>query len=314
MIAERIDTLVPAREEQEKISPSLRLRRLMSVLPNDPCGNNLELYMRQINRVPLLTPEEKIKYGRQNREAREQGRKDEEAHAMLTLPNLRLVPWFAHKYKGRGLELGDLIQEGNLGLLHAIDKFDERIGTQLSTYAGWWIRQAMQRGIDDTSGTIRIPVGTLEDVRSHLRANGIATQQLQREPTPEEMSKVSKLSRKQITMIDELQNPVSLETPINGTDDILLEDQIEDKDENTGKAAEVNQRKEDIRNALGTLNPRERMVMILRFGLEDDTELSLREIGGVLGVTRERARQIEAEAIKKLRHPNVTGILRDYLD
>ncbi|NLP36696.1 MAG: RNA polymerase sigma factor RpoD [Firmicutes bacterium] len=273
---------------------------------NDP----VRMYLKEIGKIPLLTPEEEIELALRM----EQG--DEDAKRALAEANLRLVVSIAKKYVGRGMLFLDLIQEGNLGLIKAVEKFDYRKGFKFSTYATWWIRQAITRAIADQARTIRIPVHMVETINKLIRVSRQLVQELGREPTPEEIAEVMNISEEKVREILKIaQEPVSLETPIGEEDDSHLGDFIEDQDvQAPAEAAAFELLKEQLDDVLETLTPREKKVLKLRFGLDDGRSRTLEEVGQVFGVTRERIRQIEAKALRKLRHPMRSKRLKDYLE
>ena len=270
----------------------------------------VRMYLKEIGRVPLLTAEEEIELAKRI----EQG--DEMAKRKLAEANLRLVVSIAKRYVGRGMLFLDLIQEGNLGLIKAVEKFDYRKGFKFSTYATWWIRQAITRAIADQARTIRIPVHMVETINKLIRVSRQLVQELGRDPTPEEIAKEMDLSEERVREILKIaQEPVSLETPIGEEEDSHLGDFIEDQDAPApAEAASFMMLREQLEDVLGTLTDREEQVLRLRFGLDDGRSRTLEEVGQVFGVTRERIRQIEAKALRKLRHPSRSKKLKDFLE
>ena len=270
----------------------------------------VRMYLKEIGKVPLLTAEEEIDIAKRMEEG------DDEAKKKLTEANLRLVVSIAKRYVGRGMLFLDLIQEGNLGLIKAVDKFDYRKGYKFSTYATWWIRQAITRAIADQARTIRIPVHMVETINKLIRVSRQLLQEYGREPTPDEIAKVMNISEGKVREIIKIaQEPVSLETPIGEEEDSHLGDFIPDEDAPApAEAASFTLMKEQLLDVLDTLTPREEKVLRLRFGLDDGHQRTLEEVGRVFKVTRERIRQIEAKALRKLRHPSRSKKLKDYLD
>lgn len=270
----------------------------------------VRMYLKEIGRVPLLTAEEEIELAKRI----EQG--DEEAKRELAEANLRLVVSIAKRYVGRGMLFLDLIQEGNLGLIKAVEKFDYRRGYKFSTYATWWIRQAITRSIADQARTIRIPVHMVETINKLIRVSRQLLQELGREPTPEEIGQEMEISVEKVREIIKVaQEPVSLETPIGEEEDSHLRDFIEDEDALAPvEAASSILLREQLEEVLETLTPREKEVLRLRFGLDDGRARTLEEVGQKFNVTRERIRQIEAKALRKLRHPSRSKKLKDYLE
>lgn len=286
----------------------------------------VRMYLREIGRVPLLTAEEEVKLAQRmergkaerlkpapNRRYVEDG---EEAQRRLTEANLRLVVSVAKKYIGRGMSLLDLIQEGNIGLIRAVEKFDYVKGFKFSTYATWWIRQAITRAIADQARTIRIPVHMVETINRLIRISRRLLQDLGREPTSEEIAEQMEITAEKVREIIKVsQEPVSLETPIGEEDDSHLGDFIEDHTALAPADAASHQLlKEQVEAVLDSLTERERKVLQLRFGLDDGRSRTLEEVGKEFHVTRERIRQIEAKALRKLRHPSRSRKLKDYLD
>ena len=276
-----------------------------SVNINDP----VRLYLKEIGKVPLLTAEEELDLAMRM----EAG--DIEAKKKLAEANLRLVVSIAKRYVGRGMSLLDLIQEGNLGLIKAVEKFDYKKGFKFSTYATWWIRQAITRAIADQARTIRIPVHMVETINKLIRVSRQLLQELGREPTPAEIGKEMGFSEEKVREIQKIsQDPVSLETPIGEEEDSHLGDFIPDEDAPApAEAASYTLLKEQLSEVLGTLTEREEKVLRLRFGLDDGRTRTLEEVGKEFNVTRERIRQIEAKALRKLRHPSRSKKLKDYL-
>ena len=270
----------------------------------------VRMYLKEIGKVPLLSSEEEMELAKQI-EAGSQYAKKKLAEA-----NLRLVVSIAKRYVGRGMLFLDLIQEGNLGLIKAVEKFDFRKGFKFSTYATWWIRQAITRAIADQARTIRIPVHMVETINKLIRVQRQLLQELGRDPFPEEISKVMDLPVEKVREIQKIaQEPVSLETPIGEEEDSHLGDFIPDDDAPApAEAAAFTMLKEQLINVLDTLTPREEKVLRLRFGLDDGRARTLEEVGREFMVTRERIRQIEAKALRKLRHPSRSKKLRDYMN
>ena len=269
----------------------------------------VRMYLREIGKIPLLTFDEELDLAKRILEG------DEEAKQKLAESNLRLVVSIAKKYVGRGMLFLDLIQEGNMGLIKAVEKFDYTKGFKFSTYATWWIRQAITRAIADQARTIRIPVHMVETINKLIRTSRNLLQQMGREPTPEEIAKEMEIPVEKVVEIQKIaQDPVSLETPIGEEDDSHLGDFIQDEDSPAPHdAASYTLLKEQLEEVMNTLTPREAKVLKLRFGLEDGKSRTLEEVGKEFNVTRERIRQIEAKALRKLRHPSRSKKLRDYM-
>ncbi|MGM7702031.1 RNA polymerase sigma factor RpoD [Pseudalkalibacillus sp. Hm43] len=282
----------------------------LSVPPGVKINDPVRMYLKEIGRVDLLSADDEISLAQRI----ENG--DEEAKRRLAEANLRLVVSIAKRYVGRGMLFLDLIQEGNMGLIKAVEKFDYRKGYKFSTYATWWIRQAITRAIADQARTIRIPVHMVETINKLIRVQRQLLQDIGREPTPEEIGKEMELSPEKVREILKIaQEPVSLETPIGEEDDSHLGDFIEDQDALApSDAAAYELLKEQLEDVLDTLTDREENVLRLRFGLDDGRTRTLEEVGKVFGVTRERIRQIEAKALRKLRHPSRSKRLKDFLE
>ena len=298
----------PAQSSEDTPIDAINLSVPDGVSSDDP----VRLYLKEIGKYPLLTTEEEIALAKQIAE----GTPEEQAAAKkkLSEANLRLVVSIAKRYVGRGMQFLDLIQEGNLGLIKAAEKFDYTKGYKFSTYATWWVRQAITRAIADQARTIRIPVHMLETINKLIRVNRQLAQELGRDPTPAEIAKEMGISESKVREIIKIaQEPVSLETPIGEEEDSHLGDFIED--ENAPAPAEVASNammREQLQEVLHTLTPREEKVIRLRFGLEDGQAHTLEEVGKEFNVTRERIRQIEAKALRKIRHPGRSKKLRDY--
>ena len=298
------DDVPPEDLEDEVIDLDLSVPEGVGI--DDP----VRMYLKEIGRVPLLSAEEEVELAKRM----EQG--DEEAKKKLAEANLRLVVSIAKRYVGRGMLFLDLIQEGNLGLIKAVEKFDYGKGFKFSTYATWWIRQAITRAIADQARTIRIPVHMVETINKLIRVSRQLLQELGRDPTPEEIAAAMEIPVERVREIQKVaQEPVSLETPIGEEEDSHLGDFIEDEDAPApAEAASYILLKEQLESVLDTLTPREEKVLRLRFGLDDGRSRTLEEVGQEFGVTRERIRQIEAKALRKLRHPSRSRKLKDYLD
>ena len=274
----------------------------------------VRMYLKEIGKVPLLTAEEEVEIAKKLETGTPEEK--EEAKRKLSEANLRLVVSIAKRYVGRGMLFLDLIQEGNLGLIKAVEKFDYRKGFKFSTYATWWIRQAITRAIADQARTIRIPVHMVETINKLIRVSRQLLQEYGREPSPEEIAKEMGISESKVREIIKIaQEPVSLETPIGEEEDSHLGDFLADEETPApAEAASFALMKEQLLDVLDTLTPREEKVLRLRFGLDDGHQRTLEEVGREFKVTRERIRQIEAKALRKLRHPSRSKKLRDYLD
>ncbi len=310
ILKEGLDDEEPDIEDLEEVEDvkveEINLSGLDGVNVDDP----VRMYLREIGRIPLLTYEEELELAKRVLE------NDEEAKQKLSESNLRLVVSIAKKYAGRGMLFLDLIQEGNMGLIKAVEKFDYTKGYKFSTYATWWIRQAITRAIADQARTIRIPVHMVETINKLIRTSRHLLQKLGREPSPEEIAAEMELPVEKVMEIQKIaQDPVSLETPIGEEDDSHLGDFIQDEDSPAPHdSAAYTLLKEQLEEVMGTLTPREAKVLKLRFGLEDGKARTLEEVGKVFEVTRERIRQIEAKALRKLRHPSRSKKLKDYMN
>lgn len=293
-------------EQEEEEEEELDLSVPEGIAIDDP----VRMYLKEIGKVPLLSSEDEINLAKQIEEGSNGAKKK------LAEANLRLVVSIAKRYVGRGMLFLDLIQEGNLGLIKAVEKFDYRKGYKFSTYATWWIRQAITRAIADQARTIRIPVHMVETINKLIRIQRQLVQELGRDPLPEELSKQMDMPVDKVREILKIaQEPVSLETPIGEEEDSHLGDFIPDDDAPApAEAAAFTMLKEQLINVLDTLTPREEKVLRLRFGLDDGRARTLEEVGKEFNVTRERIRQIEAKALRKLRHPSRSKKLKDYLD
>ena len=303
LLRETDDEIIPDEEEETDIIDDVDV--LEGVNTDDP----VRMYLKEIGNVPLLTGEEEVELAKRV----EAG--DEEAKRKLTEANLRLVVSIAKKYLGRGMPFLDLIQEGNMGLMKAVDKFDYKKGYKFSTYATWWIRQAITRGIADTGRTIRVPVHMVETINKTLRMTRTLLQELGREPTPEEVADRLGVPVSRVREVLKIsKDPVSLDTPIGEEDDSHLGDFIEDDTiMSPADSAAFSMLREELATALESLTERERQVIKLRFGLDDGRARTLEEVGKEFSVTRERIRQIEAKALRKLRHPTRSKRLKDFL-
>ncbi len=309
-LKEDLDDEEPDLEDLEEVEDikieEINLSTLEGVSTDDP----VRMYLREIGRIPLLNYEEELEIAEKVLEG------DEEAKQRLAESNLRLVVSIAKKYVGRGMLFLDLIQEGNMGLIKAVDKFDYKKGFKFSTYATWWIRQAITRAIADQARTIRIPVHMVETINKLIRTSRHLLQKLGREPSPEEIAEELEMPVEKVMEIQKIaQDPVSLETPIGEEDDSHLGDFIQDEDSPAPHdSAAYTLLKEQLEEVMNTLTPREAKVLKLRFGLEDGKARTLEEVGREFAVTRERIRQIEAKALRKLRHPSRSKKLRDYMN
>ncbi|WP_099974811.1 RNA polymerase sigma factor RpoD [Lactobacillus terrae] len=294
------------KKEEDTAEDTKKNTEITDIKVNDP----VRMYLKEIGRVSLLTAQEEVDLALKI----EQG--DEEAKQQLAEANLRLVVSIAKRYVGRGMQFLDLIQEGNMGLMKAVEKFDYRLGFKFSTYATWWIRQAITRAIADQARTIRIPVHMVETINKLIRIQRQLLQDLGREPLPEEIGAEMDMPTAKVRDILKIaQEPVSLETPIGEEDDSHLGDFIEDSDATSPEDhASYELLKEQLESVLDTLTDREENVLRLRFGLDDGRTRTLEEVGSVFGVTRERIRQIEAKALRKLRHPSRSKQLKDFLE
>ena len=289
-------------EEAELVDPE-------SLIEDFGTNDMVRMYLREIGKVPLLTAEEELDLAKRMAEG------DEVARQKMAEANLRLVVSIAKRYVGRGLQFLDLIQEGNLGLIKAVEKFDWTRGYKFSTYATWWIRQSISRAIADQARTIRIPVHMVETLNRVVRCSRQMTQDLGREPTPAEIAQELDMPLSKVEETLRIaQDPVSLETPVGGEEDSHLGDFIEDESTaEPDEAAAVKLMKEQLSEVLATLSPREEQVLRMRFGLDDGKAHTLEEVGNAFNVTRERIRQIEAKALRKLRHPSRSKRLKDFL-
>jgi RNA polymerase primary sigma factor len=314
LIRQGIDVFETTSQEAEKeTSKSIQdLEKEIEALARasaEGVSDPVRMYLKEIGRIPLLKFEDEISLAKRY----EAG--DLKAKRKLTESNLRLVVSIAKKYIGRGMSLLDLIQEGNQGLIRAVEKYDWRKGYKFSTYATWWIRQAITRAIADQARTIRIPVHMVETINRYIRASRRLMQELGREPAPEEIAKVMEVDVAKVREIMKVsQEPTSLETPVGDEEDSHLGDFISDPGPTPYEQTSRQLLKEHMEEVLSTLSDRERKVLILRFGLEDGRPRTLEEVGSQFGVTRERIRQIEAKALRKLRHPSRSKKLRDYLE
>lgn len=308
-IVDEEDVNIDARFQTKKTEKYI-IKRKLDFSIKSPTNDSVRMYLKEIGKVRLLTAREEVQLAKKI----EAG--DIVARASLVEANLRLVVSIAKKYVGRGMLFLDLIQEGNLGLIRAVEKFDYKRGYKFSTYATWWIRQAITRAIADQARTIRIPVHMVETINKLIRAQRQLLQKLGREPAPKEIAKKLELSVEKVREIMKIsQEPVSLEAPIGVEEDSHLGDFIEDTEvEAPSDAASFTMLQEQLHEILKKLNDRERKVIQLRFGLQDGHPRTLEEVGREFGVTRERIRQIESKTLGKLRHPNKSNILRDFMN
>ena len=306
-----LDVDDPIDDDISKEENMIEIEQIDLTLPKGiSIDDPVRMYLKEIGKIPLLKPHEEAELARRMHEG------DEIAKQRLVEANLRLVVSIAKRYVGRGMLFLDLIQEGNLGLIKAVEKFDYTKGFKFSTYATWWIRQAITRAIADQARTIRIPVHMVETINKLIRVSRQLLQELGRDPKPEEIAKEMDMTEEKVREIMKIaQDPVSLETPIGEEEDSHLGDFIPDDDAPApAEAAAYSLLEEQIEEVLGSLNEREQKVLKLRFGLEDGRARTLEEVGKEFDVTRERIRQIEAKALRKLRHPSRSKKLRDYLD
>ena len=307
-----LDDMVPELEEIEEIEEVTEeeIAETEAMADTFSTDDPVRMYLKEIGKVPLLTPEEEQELAKRMAEG------DEDAKRRMAEANLRLVVSIAKRYVGRGMLFLDLIQEGNLGLIKAVEKFDYTKGYKFSTYATWWIRQAITRAIADQARTIRIPVHMVETINKLVRVNRQLLQELGREPRNDEIAKAMGISEEKVREIIKIaQEPVSLETPIGEEEDSHLGDFIPDDDAPAPDSmATYAMLKKQLNEVLSTLTPREEKVLRLRFGLDDGKTRTLEDVGKEFNVTRERIRQIEAKALRKLRHPSRSKRLKDYLD
>jgi RNA polymerase primary sigma factor len=306
----------PAAEDEGLLVKEIEIREEdLSTVEGIPIDDSVRMWLREIGKTPLLTTEEEIQLARRI-EDKSNPELAEEAKMILTEANLRLVVSIAKKYSGRGMSFPDLIQEGNIGLIRAVEKFDYRKGYKFSTYATWWIRQAITRAIADQGRTIRIPVHMVETINRLIKTSGHLLQELGREPTLDEIAREMDLPPERVSEIIRIApEPLSLETPIGEEEDSHLSDFVPDDEAiSPAEAASNLILREQIEDVLAKLTQRERDVLKMRFGLEDGYPRTLEEVGRHFKVTRERIRQIEAKALKKLRHPSKSRKLREFLD
>jgi len=306
---ESVDVLEVGEEEEIKGGDIEKEIEVLTALAGGQITDPVRMYLKEIGKISLLTAEDEVSL------AKRVEKNDLKAKERLINSNLRLVVSIAKKYVGRGLSLLDLIEEGNIGLMRAVEKFDWRKGYKFSTYATWWIRQAITRAIADQARTIRIPVHMVETINRFIRTSRKLMQELGREPTPEEVAKEMDIDPEKVREIIKVsQEPTSLEAPVGEEKDSTLGDFIPDEEIRPEDQASVELLKSHLSEVLDTLNDREKKVLRLRFGLEDGRQRTLEEVGREFGVTRERIRQIEAKALRKLRHPTRSKKLKDYLE
>ena len=312
LIESGVDVFETTGEETDEVKSSTDLEReleVLAALDEGSVTDPVRQYLRDIGKVPLLNAQQEIDLAKRVEDGQQQAK-----HQLISA-NLRLVVSIAKKYVGRGMSLLDLIEEGNIGLMRAVEKYDWRRGYKFSTYATWWIRQAITRAIADQARTIRIPVHMVETINRFNRTQRRLMQDLGREPTPEEVAEalgIDPAKAREIVKVS--QEPTSLATPVGDEDDSALGDFIPDEKSRPEEQATRELLKEHLDDVLNTLSPREKRVLQLRFGLEDGKQRTLEEVGKEFGVTRERIRQIEAKAVRKLKHPTRAKKLRDYLE
>jgi RNA polymerase primary sigma factor len=308
--------VAPPAEDEGLLVKDIEIREEdLSTVEGIPIDDSVRMWLREIGKTPLLTTEEEVELARRI-EDKSNAELAEEAKMILTEANLRLVVSIATKYSGRGMSFPDLIQEGNIGLIRAVEKFDYRKGYKFSTYATWWIRQAITRAIADQGRTIRIPVHMVETINRLIKTSGHLLQELGREPTLDEIAREMEIPVERVSEIIRIApEPLSLETPIGEEEDSHLSDFVPDDEAiSPAEAASNLILREQIEDVLAKLTQRERDVLKMRFGLEDGYPRTLEEVGRHFKVTRERIRQIEAKALKKLRHPSKSRKLREFLD
>ncbi len=313
-IIEGAEEFMPTDEELEQISSEVpeedELNDYSNIDDSAPLSDPVRMYLKEIGKISLLSAEEEAEVGKRISEG------DEQAKKRMVEANLRLVVSIAKRYVGRGMHLLDLIQEGNIGLLKAVDKFDYSKGYKFSTYSTWWIRQSITRAVADQARTIRIPVHMVETINKVAKASRSLVQELGREPNISEISARIGVSEEKVAEVMKIaQEPVSLETPVGEEDDSHLGDFIPDNEaREPAESASYNMLRQQLNEVMSTLTPRECKVLRLRFGLEDGRPHTLEEVGKEFDVTRERVRQIESKALRKLRHPSRSKILKDFLN